>query len=185
MSPQNVYYRRTRRHDIPLVTDLLVLPDSTTPSGAGWQRVKTSVSPRGEKRFLWYKAEKPWRDMTEAERKNDLVTELDVLFGADTPWYGFERIDRAAFDGDDKVEPVWLTYRKGIRRECSCILPRGTFLTHRWGMQRPHVRRPCTSRAMASSRSCKLRTCTTPSLREHVETRPPHAQAPTTSPQRS
>ena len=117
-SIQNVYYRRTRRHDIPLVTDLRVLPEKETPSpfSSAWTRVAHPINPFGEKRYLWYKAEKTWREMTEAEHKNDLITEIDVLFGSDQPWYGFERVDRATYDGDRRREPVWLTYRKGIKR---------------------------------------------------------------------
>ncbi len=113
-----MYYRRTRRHDIPLVTDLRVLPEKETPSpfSPAWIRVAHPVNPFGEKRYLWYKAEKTWREMTDAERRNDLITEIDVLFGTDQPWYGFERVDRATYDGDGPREPVWLTYRKGIKR---------------------------------------------------------------------
>nr|VWO97910.1 Zn(2)-C6 fungal-type domain-containing protein [Ganoderma boninense] len=113
----NVYYRRTRRHDIPLVTDVRVLPDKETPSpfSSAWIRVAHPINPSGEKRYLWYKAEKTWREMTEAERKNDLITEIDVLFGSDQPWYGFERVDRATYDGDGRREAVWLTYRKGTK----------------------------------------------------------------------
>ena len=116
---QNVYYRRTRRHDIPLITELRVLPDKETPSpfNHAWQKVAYAISPRGEKRYLWYKAEKTWREMTDAERKNNIITEIDVLFGSDHPWYGFERVDQAAYDGMRDIEPVWLTYRKGIKRE--------------------------------------------------------------------
>ncbi|KAM5544157.1 hypothetical protein V8D89_002206 [Ganoderma adspersum] len=114
----NVYYRRTRRHDIPLVTDLRVLPEKETPSpfSSAWIRVAHPINPFGEKRYLWYKAEKTWREMTEAEHKNDLITEIDVLFGSDQPWYGFEKVDRATYDGDGPREPVWLTHRKGIKR---------------------------------------------------------------------
>ncbi|KAI0714201.1 Metallo-dependent phosphatase [Cerioporus squamosus] len=117
MKSLNVYYRRTRRHDIPLITELRVLSDKETPSpfGPAWQRVTYPISPRGDKRYLWYKAEKTWREMTEAERKSNIVTEIDVLFGSDQPWYGFEKVDRAAYDGMRNIEPVWLTYRKGIK----------------------------------------------------------------------
>lgn len=119
-STKNVYYRRTRRHDIPLITELRILPEKESPQplGDGWHKVEHPINPRGEKRFLWYKADKTWREMTDAERKNDIVTELDVLFGSDQPWYGFEKTDKATFDGDSKAEAVWLTYRKGIKREC-------------------------------------------------------------------
>lgn len=117
MKSLNVYYRRTRRHDISLVTDLRVLPEKETPSpfSQSWHKVAYPISPGGQKRYLWYRTEKTWREMTEAERKNNIVTELDVLFGSDQPWYGFEKVEHAAYDGAGKVEPVWLTYRKGIK----------------------------------------------------------------------
>ncbi|KAI0642441.1 Metallo-dependent phosphatase [Trametes meyenii] len=113
----NIFYRRTRRHDIPLVTELRVLPDKETPSpfSGAWHKVAHPVSPGGQKRFLWYKIDRTWRDMTDAERRSDIVTEIDALFGWDEPWYGFEKVERAAFDGANNVEPVWLTYRKGIK----------------------------------------------------------------------
>ncbi|KAI0630843.1 Metallo-dependent phosphatase [Trametes polyzona] len=113
----NVFYRRTRRHDIPLVTELRVLPEKETPSpfSSAWHRVAHPISPGGETRYLWYKADRTWREMTDAQRKNDIVTEIDVLFGSDDPWYGFEKVDRATYDGSNKKEPVWLTYRKGIK----------------------------------------------------------------------
>ncbi|KAI0369179.1 Metallo-dependent phosphatase [Pilatotrama ljubarskyi] len=113
----NVFYRRTRRHDIPLVTELRILPDKETPSpfSSAWQKVAHPINPSGEKRYLWYKADRTWRDMTDAERRNDIVTEIDVLFGSDDPWYGFEKVDRATFDGQGLKEPVWLTYRKGVK----------------------------------------------------------------------
>ena len=55
--------------------------------------------------------------MTEAERKNNIVTEIDVLFGKDQPWYGFDKVEHAAYDGVGRAEPVWVTYRKGVKRE--------------------------------------------------------------------
>ena len=114
-----MYYRRTRRHDIPLVTELRVLPEKETPSpfSESWVKVAHPLNPFGEKRYLWHKAEKTWRDMTDAERKNDLVTEIDVLFGSDQPWYGFDKVQQATYDGSELREPVWLTYRKGIKRK--------------------------------------------------------------------
>ncbi|KAI0832144.1 Metallo-dependent phosphatase [Trametes gibbosa] len=113
----NVFYRRTRRHDIPLVTELRILPERETPSPftSAWKKAAYPISPTGEKRYLWYKTDRAWRDMTEAERRFDIVTEIDVLFGSDDPWYGFEKVGVSAFDGKDKKLPVWLTYRKGVK----------------------------------------------------------------------
>ncbi|KAH9942026.1 Metallo-dependent phosphatase [Amylocystis lapponica] len=118
MMSLNIYYRRTRRHDIPLVTDLRVLPERETPSpfGPSWHKVSRSVSPSGEKLYLWYKAEKTTRDLTTAEKQNDLVTEIDVLFGEDRPWYGFEKLPRPVLERKPAMlrESAWITYRKGV-----------------------------------------------------------------------
>ncbi|KAI0774766.1 Metallo-dependent phosphatase [Trametes elegans] len=113
----NVFYRRTRRHDIPLVTEIRILPDKESPSpfSIAWKKVAHPINPSGERRYLWYKADQTWRDMTDAERRNNIVTEIDVLFGQDDPWYGFEKVNRATFDGTTRFEPVWLTYRRGIK----------------------------------------------------------------------
>ncbi|KAI0917949.1 hypothetical protein AcV5_002750 [Taiwanofungus camphoratus] len=115
----NIYYRRTRRHDIPLVTDLRILPDKETPSpfSDAWHKVSRSISPAGEKLYLWYKTEKTLAQMSANEQQNELVTELDVLFGDDQPWYGFEKLDRPVLEQKAiiKRESVWITYRKGVK----------------------------------------------------------------------
>ncbi len=139
------------------------------------------VSPRGDKRYLWYKAEKTWREMTEAERKNSLVTEIDVLFGSDQPWYGFEKVDQAVYDGMRNIEPVWLTYRKGIKREYMLLrTPSSADLVN---SQRRPAHPLCTSRATADSRSCRSRIYTTLSASDRAETLSYLlAPRPTTSP---
>lgn len=120
-----MYYRRTRRHDIPLVTDLRILGERETPSpsSASWKKVSHVVSPHGEKRYLWYKAEKTLSQMSQQEKQNELVTEIDVLFGEDRPWYGFERVEGPAFQGQEGAaeQSVWLTYRRGVKRKHSVI----------------------------------------------------------------
>lgn len=123
---QNIYYRRTRRHDIPLVTDLRILPDKETPSpfSDAWHKVSRSISPAGEKLYLWYKTEKTLAQMSANEQQNELVTELDVLFGDDQPWYGFEKLDRPVLEQKAiiKRESVWITYRKGVKRESDLVV---------------------------------------------------------------
>lgn len=52
--------------------------------------------------------------MTTEERSN-IVTELDVLYGQDDPWYGFEKLQPATMQGTDRLEPVWLIYRRGVK----------------------------------------------------------------------
>ncbi|CAL1715541.1 unnamed protein product [Somion occarium] len=92
----NLYYRRTRRLDIPLINELRIVADGETPYGdgdpTGWSKVKTAVSPRNPKMFLWYKTGKSLRQMSDDEKRN-IITEVDVLFGDDKPWYGFERLE--------------------------------------------------------------------------------------------
>ncbi|KAJ3540453.1 hypothetical protein NM688_g6225 [Phlebia brevispora] len=112
-----VYYRRTRRLDVPLITDIRILPDKESPSpyDVNWYKVSRPVSPRGQKMYLWYYKNKTLSDMTTAERKNDLITEIDVTYGDDIPWYGFEKLERPVAPTDDKRESVWLTIRKGVK----------------------------------------------------------------------
>ncbi|CCL98565.1 uncharacterized protein FIBRA_00565 [Fibroporia radiculosa] len=119
MMSLNIYYRRTRRHDIPLVTELRIMRDSESPSpfSPAWHRVEQPVSPSGSPLYLWYKTEKTLLQMTPAERQNDLITEIDILFGDDKPWYGFERVDRPVLEAKPIIrrESVWVTYRKGVK----------------------------------------------------------------------
>jgi hypothetical protein len=61
--------------------------------------------------------------MTPKERKEQLITELDVLFGADRPWYGFEKLTPPTTpEQEGKVESAWLTYRRGVKRKTPFIV---------------------------------------------------------------
>ncbi|KAL4250483.1 hypothetical protein ABKN59_006972 [Abortiporus biennis] len=120
----NIYYRRTRRLDIPLITDIRILPEGLVPEGYDpsqqnnvWTKVAHSVSPRGEKLYIWYKAEKVLRDLTNAEKQTQLITEIDVTYGDDEAWYGFEKLERPVAPNDDakKLLSVWLTIRRGVK----------------------------------------------------------------------
>ncbi|EPT01283.1 hypothetical protein FOMPIDRAFT_1023369 [Fomitopsis schrenkii] len=115
----NIYYRRTRRHDIPLVTEFRVLPGSETPTplSDAWHKVSRSISPSGDTLYLWYKTERTLAQMTASQRQQQLITELDVLFGDDDPWYGFEKINPPLQESKTIVqrESVWLTYRRGVQ----------------------------------------------------------------------
>ncbi|KAH9931932.1 Metallo-dependent phosphatase [Fomitopsis serialis] len=114
----NIYYRRTRRHDIPLITDMRILPASATPTPltSDWHKVSRSISPSGDKLYLWYKTDKTLVQMTASQRQQQLVTELDVLFGDDQPWYGFEKLDPPVLESMTLLQrqSVWLTYRRGV-----------------------------------------------------------------------
>lgn len=73
----------------------------------------TSLAPQ----FLWYKAEKTAREMTDAERKNDLITELDVMYGEDVPWYGFEQLSPPTTpEIKNRRQSVHITFRRGVKR---------------------------------------------------------------------
>lgn len=50
------------------------------------------------------------------DEKSNLITELDVLFGDDRPWYGFERIAPPTTEAvEGRLESAWLTYRRGSK----------------------------------------------------------------------
>ncbi|THH27295.1 hypothetical protein EUX98_g6887 [Antrodiella citrinella] len=119
-----LYYRRTRRLDVPLITALRVLPEGDIPFdpsssaeiSSTWRKVDHAVSPRGQKLFLWYRADKNLQEMSNAE-KGQLITEIDVTYGDDNPWYGFERLERPVAPRVEitKMEAVWLTIRRGVK----------------------------------------------------------------------
>jgi hypothetical protein len=52
--------------------------------------------------------------MTEAEW-GYIITELDLLYGEDVPWYGFERIHPPTMPEKGNIEATWLTYRRGVK----------------------------------------------------------------------
>jgi len=51
------------------------------------------------------------------EEKANIITELDVLYGEDIPWYGFEKLEPATLPEGGKVEATWITYRRGVKRQ--------------------------------------------------------------------
>lgn len=118
----NIYYRRTRRLDIPLITDLKLLGEGEEPSpmSDAWHKASKSVRagvPRTAPLYLWYKAGKTAQEMTEVEKRHDLITELDVLYGEDTTWYGFDRLEPPTTEQvKNKIEGTYITYRRGVKR---------------------------------------------------------------------
>ncbi|KAH7093919.1 Metallo-dependent phosphatase [Auriculariales sp. MPI-PUGE-AT-0066] len=115
----NLYYRRTRRQDVPLITNITLLAqgdEATLEDKAAWKKVETSVRDgvRGvPPLYLWYKVGPKLQDYKEKNATSHLITELDVSYGDSPAWYGFEKLPVAVFPGNDKVDPVWLTYRRG------------------------------------------------------------------------
>ncbi|THH19807.1 hypothetical protein EW146_g1433 [Bondarzewia mesenterica] len=117
----HVYYRRTRRLDVPLITDIQLLPASASPAnspGSTWTKNELSIRDgvyRAEPLFLWYRTGKTLGNMV-PEEKSQLITEVDVLYGDGAPWYGFEKVEPATTEAQaGRRENVWLTYRRGTK----------------------------------------------------------------------
>ena len=57
-------------------------------------------------------------EMTPEEGQNNLITEIDVLFGADQPWYGFVKLEPpVAQEQEGRMEEVSVTFRRGVHSE--------------------------------------------------------------------
>ncbi|KAJ2918633.1 hypothetical protein MD484_g1753, partial [Candolleomyces efflorescens] len=117
----NIYYRRTRRQDINLITDIKLLSEQETPTSTpaqdNWHRVPTSLRTgilRTPPLYLWYKTGKTSMDMT-AEEKNNIITELDVLWGDDIPWYGFEKLEPPTMEHSGRIQSTHITFRRGVK----------------------------------------------------------------------
>ncbi|KAJ7504439.1 Metallo-dependent phosphatase-like protein [Mycena galericulata] len=114
----NIYYRRTRRQDVNLITDIKLYSESESPSPSeSWTKVPlslrsgvTGVPPL----YMWYQVGKTSGNMTPAERDN-IITELDVLYGDDIPWYGFEKLEPPTLLHRGYSENTWLTMRRGVK----------------------------------------------------------------------
>jgi hypothetical protein len=65
--------------------------------------------------YLWYQVGKTSGEMTAVERSN-IITELDVLYGDDMPWYGFEKLEPATMLHSRYAETTWLTMRRGVKQ---------------------------------------------------------------------
>jgi hypothetical protein len=119
---QNIYYRRTRRLDVPLITELKLLPEGEqpTPMSDAWHKVQKSARTGVASLpplFLWYKAEKTAQQMSNAEKQNDLITELDVTYGEDIPWYGFDKLSPPTTpEIKNKRQSAHITFRRGVKR---------------------------------------------------------------------
>ncbi len=115
---QLLYYRRTRRRDVPLISDIQLLPPGVTPSGEGdWVKASRSLRDgvvRSPPLFLWYLKGKTLQDISKDERQS-LVTELDVVYGDGDPWYGFERLSPPTTEKSERAESVSITMRRGVK----------------------------------------------------------------------
>lgn len=159
---KNVYYRRTRRLDVRLITNIQLLPtDAPEPPpstpGSTWTKADLSIRDgvyKTEPLFLWFETGKTAGEMT-AEEKQSLITEIDVTYGDGNPWFGFEKLSPATTERQEGLrENVWLTYRKGVKGmyfvdvNCSIVY-------QLCELQPFLAPRRCTSLGMVDSRSCK------------------------------
>jgi hypothetical protein len=114
-----LYYRRTRRRDVPLIFDIQLLPSDATPDSNGvWTKAALSLRDgvvRAAPLFLWYRKDKTLADMSDDDRQS-LITEIDVIFGDGDPWYGFEKLSPPTMDKSPRTESVSLTIRRGVKR---------------------------------------------------------------------
>ncbi|TXT16081.1 hypothetical protein VHUM_00584 [Vanrija humicola] len=116
-----VYYRRTRRLDVPLIADLRIATDL---SEEGWTKAHGNLHsgvPKQEKLHLWYKLQSQ-DGQTEGPQQGD-----------DAPFYGFHRVEGGkVLDAKaGKHESVDLVYRRGTPAPIQAPEPRfhsnGTF----------------------------------------------------------
>jgi len=93
------------------------MPEPLTDS---WVKVDHSIRDgvmHTDPMYLWYLPGKTMNEMT-AEEKANLITEIDVLFGEDRPWYGFEKVEPPVTpETEGKVDSVYVTYRRGVKGE--------------------------------------------------------------------
>jgi hypothetical protein len=117
----NIYYRRTRRLDVPLITDLRVVPEPVPDTLAsdleGWTMAKgdlhDGIWPKQPVSRLWYKlSDQRKRQGIEAE---GIITELDIVYGDAEPFFGFQRVQGGKIldEKAGKWESVDLAYRRG------------------------------------------------------------------------
>ncbi|TFY74616.1 hypothetical protein EWM64_g9396, partial [Hericium alpestre] len=148
----HIYYRRTRRRDVPLITDILLLDSSTRPPDPdSWTKASRSLRDgvyRTPSLYLWYRTGKTLGDMSTEERA-ELITEVDVLYGDGQPWFGFEKLSPPTMDAQGRrKENTWLTIRRGVKN--SPALRTVTLLPRRQVQNSPsrrpallRRRRPC------------------------------------------
>jgi hypothetical protein len=120
----NVYYRRTRRLDVPLITNLRIaphpLPDTLKSDLDGWTLatgdLHSGVWPSQAETRLYYKTkDQAGGSKRQAVLDQDIITEIDIVYGDDEPFYGFERIQggRVLEAVDKSWESVDIAFRRG------------------------------------------------------------------------
>lgn len=103
-----IFYRRSRRRDVQNVVELKLVERGETPPTAGgnkgWHRVKTGLRSKtvrlmsGDKALhLYYRTITPAQRQAQTsglwkkeEGKGESITELDLIYGDNPPWPGFQ-----------------------------------------------------------------------------------------------
>lgn len=93
--------------------DLIPEPKSVWHKAPG--SLTDGVYPNQPNVYLWYKLRPPLQDVTDDEEIQEVITEIDVLYGDGRPWYGFQRMDKEVTVGKRGKDSVWLTYRRGVK----------------------------------------------------------------------
>jgi len=118
-----IYYRRSRRLDVPLITEIRIVDEgdelSLPDNGKIWHEAEGSLTdgiyPRVKNRRLWYTTQKPYANATEDEELDKVITELDLVYGDSEPFWGFDRVDGLIYPGrEGKSLPISLAARKGF-----------------------------------------------------------------------
>lgn len=114
----NVWYRRTRRLDVPVITNLQVLPNPPPDNLDldGWTlahgELHAGVSSQEDLR-LWYKTRS---QSAIASSKDEIITEISLHYGDDEPFFGFHRVNGGMVTPADvkgKYESVDIVWRRG------------------------------------------------------------------------
>lgn len=135
-----MYYRRTRRLDVPLVTSIHLLRanesvSSLPESEHSWVRASGDLHdglyPSEDPLYLYYQVKKPLAGIPGALELKELVTEIDVQYGESkqVAW-GFSKANIPVTDSREGNKPrpaVWLTFRKGMERRFSKSFVNSTF----------------------------------------------------------
>ena len=106
--------------DVDLINNIVLLGEKEQPTTPGnWHKVPLSIRDgvlHTPKLFLWYSLGKTSSNLNSEEKKN-IITEIDVLFGDDYPWYGFDRVEPVVTEGKPgRSDSAWLTIRRGVKR---------------------------------------------------------------------
>ncbi len=119
-----MYYRRTRRLDVPLITNIRLaphpLPETLQSDLDGWTLAEgdlhSGIWPSRDELRLYYKTrEQAMGGKRQAVLDEEIITELDVVFGDDEPFFGFERVQGGKIleAKEKKWESVDLAFRRG------------------------------------------------------------------------